>query len=354
MASGMEKPNRKRGRIILKTNSRRGIQQSFTSDHAEVPRDHQSWGSPIPRGSQGRLERTIQTRNQLKKEIFGQTFEEMGVHHYPTHSTPHHYPTHSTPLHHTLHTLPSISGTKSGAHYVGATSSASSDFDEPDYQSAHDLHKSTLPLIRNQESQQATSKRHVQRASTQSPVHSSADDSSPLHRPIRIQNTGIRNELYQRKSQHNQVHPSSLNNSLLDEFSPPADSTLTRFNIPQATKEHRVRIFTDEEHRTVNDDEDSNRTTPILDSTFSCPKKLFSTGDSTISSALTPLLTSDLRKGGRKPSEKVSFEFDAEGQLLSCFPDRQIRVFIVTWNMQEQKVCLNTYQCMNVAVEGVN
>ena len=59
---------------------------------------------------------------------------------------------------------------------------------------------------------------------------------------------------------------------------------------------------------------------------------------STTSSSLAPLLTSSLRKGGARPSGATTWEFDGEAQLEGCFPDRHIRVYTATWNMQEQKV----------------
>lgn len=51
-------------------------------------------------------------------------------------------------------------------------------------------------------------------------------------------------------------------------------------------------------------------------------------------SSLTPLLVSDLRMRGNRAAS----EFGCEVQLESCFPDRHIRVYVVTWNMQEKKV----------------
>ena len=65
--------------------------------------------------------------------------------------------------------------------------------------------------------------------------------------------------------------------------------------------------------------------------------RLFST-DSTISSVMAPLLTTSLRKGScTQPSLDVSWDFDGERCLESHFPDRHVRVFVVTWNMQELK-----------------
>ena len=61
-----------------------------------------------------------------------------------------------------------------------------------------------------------------------------------------------------------------------------------------------------------------------------------SLSESVGSGNLTPLLTSDLRS--RSGRSRWKWEFDAENQLESYFPDRNIRVYIVTWNMQERKV----------------
>ena len=63
---------------------------------------------------------------------------------------------------------------------------------------------------------------------------------------------------------------------------------------------------------------------------------------STLSATMmTPLLTASLRKGGggSLPSTGSSWDFDARAQLEGVFPDRQMRVLVVTWNMQQQKVC---------------
>ena len=51
-----------------------------------------------------------------------------------------------------------------------------------------------------------------------------------------------------------------------------------------------------------------------------------------------PLLTTDLRKGGRRPSANTSWVFDGQRQLESCFPDGHANVFVTTWNMHEEKV----------------
>ena len=291
---------------MLKANSRSGSQQSLASGPPYQP--------PVIDGA---LEKMVHTRNQLKKEIFGQTFEGDGFHSYPTPSTPtptsgfHSYPTHSTPVHTTHHTLHTH---RLGSRYTGATSSASSDYDEPDFYVSNHLHHATSPF--SHQSHDETVKSHD--------MQTSSTNSSPLHRPIKTQNAGIKI-----KSRRNQVHPHSQDSDLLEGFSPPPDNAHTRFHIPDLT-------ITD--HQTAT----TYQTREMVDFNSTLPegKRLFSTSDSLVStlSTLTPLLTSDLRKGGRKPSEKVCFEFDTESQLLNCFPDRQLQVFIVTWNMQERKV----------------
>ena len=65
--------------------------------------------------------------------------------------------------------------------------------------------------------------------------------------------------------------------------------------------------------------------------------RLFSS-DSLNSTSVGPLLTSSLRKGGTRPSAETNWDFGGERQLESCFPDRHVRVFVVTWNMYEGKV----------------
>lgn len=61
---------------------------------------------------------------------------------------------------------------------------------------------------------------------------------------------------------------------------------------------------------------------------------LFETGRSSVS-MLTPLLTSSLRMNSVSDGR---WDFSGESQLESFFPDRHIRIYIVTWNMQEKKV----------------
>ena len=325
---------------MLKANSRSGSQQSLASGSPYQP--------PVIEHTDGALEKMVHTRNQLKKEIFGQTFEGDGLHSYPTPSTPvptsgfhsyptpstptptsgfhsyptpssgfHSYPTHSTPVHTTHHTLHTH---RLGTRYTGATSSASSDYDEPDFHVSNHLHHATSPFSHH--SHDETVKSHD--------MQTSSTNSSPLHRPIKTQNAGIKI-----KSRRNQVHPHSQDSDLLEGFSPPPDNAHTRFHIPDLT-------ITD--HQTAT----TYQTREMVDFNSTLPegKRLFSTSDSLVStlSTLTPLLTSDLRKGGRKPSEKVCFEFDTESQLLNCFPDRQLQVFIVTWNMQERKVIIVYYR----------
>ncbi len=328
--SGQDAVKKKRGRIVLKANSRSGSQPSLVSDQP-----------PLIDHTDGALEKMVHTRNQLKKEIFGQTFEGNGLHSYPPPFTPvhtsglHSYPTHSTPVHtsglhsypppstpvhtthHVLHTQSSRGGTRLETHYPGATSSASSDYDEPDFYVSNHLNHATTLFSRQSHDMQTSS-----------------TNSSPLHQPVKTQNAGIKGKL-----KRNQVHPQSQDNNsnLLEGFSPPPENGRTRFNIPDLTITDRS------QHGNTATTQNNIEETDDFNSTLRVEKRLFSTSDSlgsTLSTTITPLLTSDLRKGGRKPSEKVCFEFDAESQLLSCFPDRQLQVFIVTWNMQERKVRL--------------
>ncbi len=180
------------------------------------------------------LEKMIQTRKQLKKEIFGQTFEESsgitsypthstpvrtnGITSYPTHSTPVRtssgitsYPTHSTPVHTTHHTLQTnLSQNGSLTRYTGAASSASSEYDEPDHQqnfshfygqqSQHNKTQSHDSLMMSHDNQMqphgsetqshdSLMKSHgseAQSRDSQARVQASSEDSSPLHRPVRI------------------------------------------------------------------------------------------------------------------------------------------------------------------------
>jgi len=56
------------------------------------------------------------------------------------------------------------------------------------------------------------------------------------------------------------------------------------------------------------------------------------------SGPLQPLLTASARKGGRIPSADTNWSFDGESQLENIFPDKQISIYIATWNMHNEKV----------------
>lgn len=58
---------------------------------------------------------------------------------------------------------------------------------------------------------------------------------------------------------------------------------------------------------------------------------------SSLNSSLPPLLCSQLRKGGQRPSPSVDWSRDAVTELTQLLPDQHIRVFVVTWNMQQMK-----------------
>ena len=372
--SGSE--HKRRCRIVLKS-SRRNSQQSNISDTSTIVstdhsqstththNDQHMWASPVVNTTNGEMDKLISTRNQLKKEIFGQT---------PEHEQSQPYPVHSTPVrsglshsdHHTLNTLPPPHGSQLTAYYI----SSSSEGDGPDFcTDGRDAFKSsTAPLLdqygltTNHDRARARSPRYTgkqvhhhnvvtaTRQRTHSPVHTSSTDSSPLHRPLRTHSA----ETFSRKKaksrqRRNQVGPSvhydlPSHNGII---SPPHNHS-THFDVPDLGKTfHNLNNTTIHDYKRTSDnvpDSELNtslgRGTPNFESNR---QRLFSTADSlssSLSTTLTPLLTSNLRKGGRKPSEKSCFDFDAEGQLHGCFPNRQMRVFIVTWNMQEQKVRL--------------
>ena len=60
--------------------------------------------------------------------------------------------------------------------------------------------------------------------------------------------------------------------------------------------------------------------------------------DFNASGPLQPLLTASARKGGRIPSADTDWSFDGRSQLESLFPDKQISIYIATWNMHNEKV----------------
>ena len=317
--------------------------------------DHSSWANPVIGSHNEELERMNRTRNELKKEIFGRTFDNEE----PRYS--------STPLHLQLvakhHKSPTRrSRLSQGSHgsqvypegmsqlracLPGAVSASSSDCDEPDCYQVVDIHNdivfpdrpNTVPHVGIEESlhKGQTLEDHSVRSKTRrgvqrnghSPQYNSTSDShrSPLH-TIRSKSADVNSKSRRRATRLppipkrvNQIHPGNID--MLDSQSTPSpllDTVLGEkkgFGVESTTLDRR----------------------------------LFSTTDSILSAAITPLLTSSLRKGGRKPSMDTCFDFDAEGQLESCFPDRHLRVFIVTWNMQEQKVgCVCECMCVCICV----
>ena len=65
---------------------------------------------------------------------------------------------------------------------------------------------------------------------------------------------------------------------------------------------------------------------------------LLSSPDFNHSGPLQPLLTASARKGGRIPSADTDWSFDGELQLENVFPDKQISIYVATWNMHNEKV----------------
>ena len=65
---------------------------------------------------------------------------------------------------------------------------------------------------------------------------------------------------------------------------------------------------------------------------------LLSSPDFNHSGPLQPLLTASARKGGRIASADTDWSFDGELQLENVFPDKQISIYIATWNMHNEKV----------------
>ena len=65
---------------------------------------------------------------------------------------------------------------------------------------------------------------------------------------------------------------------------------------------------------------------------------LLSSPDFNHSGPLQPLLTASARKGGRIPSADTNWSFDGELQLENVFPDKQISIYVATWNMHNEKV----------------
>lgn len=68
-----------------------------------------------------------------------------------------------------------------------------------------------------------------------------------------------------------------------------------------------------------------------------------------VAGSYTRLSTSATRKGGRMASADTEWSFDGLSQLHSFFPDRELTVFVGTWNMAEIKV-QGVFLCMLVDV----
>ena len=60
--------------------------------------------------------------------------------------------------------------------------------------------------------------------------------------------------------------------------------------------------------------------------------------------SLPPLLSSQLRKGGRRPSLSVDWSSDGAAELRRCLSDGQLGVYVATWNMQQLDVSSSTEQ----------
>ena len=57
-----------------------------------------------------------------------------------------------------------------------------------------------------------------------------------------------------------------------------------------------------------------------------------------LSSSLPPLLSSQVRKGGRRASATTDWSSCGPAELERCLPLRQLRLFVGTWNMQHMTV----------------
>ena len=65
---------------------------------------------------------------------------------------------------------------------------------------------------------------------------------------------------------------------------------------------------------------------------------LLSSPEFNCSGPLQPLLTASARKGGRIASADTDWSFDGVSQLENILPDKQISIYIATWNMHNEKV----------------
>lgn len=349
----MDKGRKRKARVVLRVGggSRHQLNVSDCSESAascsetevltldsKTHCDHNSWATPVISSHNEELERLNRTRNELKKEIFGQTFETDERRYSPLHSTP--LRAQLVAKHHKRHTQRSRRSqvypegvSQLRAHLPGAISASSSDYDEPDFDQVVDdivfpERPNTVPHVESLHNGQTfvtgksnKTKRDVLMNGYSSSYNNSSDNcGSPLH-TVRSKSADVSSKSRRQvaklpplqKRINNQIHPGNV------DFLDSPSTCKSPSPLPDAV---------------LGEKEGFGVESTTLD------KRLFSTTDSILSATITPLLTSSLRKGGRKPSVGTCFDFDADGQLESCFPDRHLRVFIVTWNMQEQKVCV--------------
>jgi hypothetical protein len=109
---------------------------------------------------------------------------------------------------------------------------------------------------------------------------------------------------------------------------------------PFPRTKRRVRPAKQEDKRTHQSSPEAIRSPSLTSGSSAASRQLSLAGSarSSVSLTLTPLLTSSLRVRRAKSTTDEKWGEIGEAQLEGCFPDRHIRLFVVTWNMQERKV----------------
>lgn len=261
------------------------------------------------------LEKTNHVRSKLKKEIFGMTFENDKL-------------SYKTPLHSQIvskhqrlpscsyqeHKIPTNSVSELSSFIPWDPSRNNSDYIEVDYHvvTVNNCGSTEVPNTVRLGQRYSEEHSHSLKKNIGSPLHTSSSDShSPLTHSLRARNADL---------------SSSVNQQQL--ISPTQRQSSKATNIGSS-----LRPGSEEE----------------VESSISRQEQTLLSTNYAMSSAFltitTPLLTSNLRKGGRRPSEDTHFDFDAEQQLERCFTDKKLQVMVVTWNMQEQKVFVYLSVC---------
>ena len=200
--------------------------------------------------------------------------------------------------------------------------------DSPRFSRLHEIFRPIKsPKIKAPHSKRNGSKVHPM-AIQQEPVkQESTSTTLPALLPIKRTSTST-------EDSHQQHPNSTAKDGMLKQKSFRQDSVGNAHEVPEHEPPlKRLSSSTEEPFRVIN----TSPSTPSITSRRLSASVSDSTRSS-VSSTLTPLFTSSLRMKGSRSANDTKWELGGDSQLTSCFPDRNMRIFIVTWNMQEIKV----------------